>query len=183
MSSTEHKKTPRATKVFNSLDVAWAAGFLEGEGSFVTNGRRGCTTTASQINQEPLLRLQEIFGGAVVPHKTPKGKPNYRWRTHGMRAAAIARLIFPHLSEKRKSQAERIISRLPRVKVDFRLRLWNIILPSKSQLSKTYFSQQKSVAYIRKKFHISHETLHHLFDLYGFSVKERNNWKGRGKNK
>src|SRR5690349_1350424 len=65
----ERAKTPKATATPAIADLAWAAGFLEGEGSFQRTGRPGkagsMLVSAPQVNAEPLMRLQTILGGRV----------------------------------------------------------------------------------------------------------------------
>lgn len=52
-------------------EIAWAAGFLEGEGWFAYRGSRGGQPTdkmrvgAGQVNREPLERLQRMYGGRL----------------------------------------------------------------------------------------------------------------------
>jgi hypothetical protein len=56
--------------IYKGTDLAWAAGFLQGEGCFLINlGREGRNArpkvTATQTEQAPIVRLQELFGGCV----------------------------------------------------------------------------------------------------------------------
>lgn len=61
----------------SSLAIAWAAGFLEGEGWFAyRDSRKGATSHprmgANQVNREPLERLQALFGGNIYHrHQDP----------------------------------------------------------------------------------------------------------------
>lgn len=52
------------------VQLGWAAGFLEGEGSF-TNGGSPCVS-AGQVQREPLERLSALFGGRIS-QRAPKG--------------------------------------------------------------------------------------------------------------
>lgn len=70
-------------------DIAWAAGFLDGEGCFTLTKQSGKThesqralhISASQVRLEPLVKLEELFGGKVKKHsrKTMKGTTIYVW--------------------------------------------------------------------------------------------------------
>jgi len=62
-----------ATRSPTKADLYWIAGFLEGEGSFVTCQRKGqyrensstFTVSATQKEIEPLLALQMFLGGSI----------------------------------------------------------------------------------------------------------------------
>ena len=91
----------------SAIDIAWAAGFIEGEGSF------GHVTTAcvraAQVQREPLERLQRIFGGEIKL-RVRKGKeahqsPIYHWYLYGSKAAGAIMTMLCLLSPKRLEQA------------------------------------------------------------------------------
>lgn len=101
------------------VEVAWAAGFLEGEGSFhlwtKKDSRyrggyyRAPRVKASQVEREPLERLQRLFGGSInVERRAGSDHPNRKliwcWSTSGSRAAAIMRAVRPHMTERRRQQ-------------------------------------------------------------------------------
>jgi len=48
--------------------IYWAAGFIEGEGSFGVSQRTGIVT-ASQVEHECLERLRRIFGGNIYTQR------------------------------------------------------------------------------------------------------------------
>lgn len=91
------KKIPITIK-----DIAWAAGFLEGEGWF-SKPPLAMRAAASQKDIQPLLKLQQIFGGAVLPQK---GKPKYPnlnlWRISGYKCASMMMTIYELMSDRRK---------------------------------------------------------------------------------
>ena len=86
-------------------DIAWAAGFLEGEGSF---GRtRTCVhVEATQVNREPLDRLQNLFGGTVrtFRREAVKGTVYHRWDYYGQKAVGLMMTVFFLMSQKRKDK-------------------------------------------------------------------------------
>lgn len=89
----------------SSTDIAWAAGFLEGEGSFVgtlSNGQ--ITVSAVQVNPEPLLRLHAMFGGHLKPYHTSLGRPYLRWTINGGKGVSVAFTVFTWMSAKRRRQ-------------------------------------------------------------------------------
>jgi len=95
--------TPIATQLPSMVDLAWAAGFLEGEGSFYSQ-RRGSHVAATQKEKEPLERLQALFGGNIRIENKKRGFSNYRWTTSGPRARGIAMTIYGFMSNRRKEQ-------------------------------------------------------------------------------
>jgi hypothetical protein len=84
--------------------MAWAAGFLEGEGNFGLNHRTRPSASqvvrATQKNREPLYRLQRLFGGRV---KAVRSDGFGEWRTYGARARGIMMTLFPFLSAAKRS--------------------------------------------------------------------------------
>jgi hypothetical protein len=87
----------------------WAAGFLDGEGSFlaVKNHRnRGISlrSQANQVDRRPLDRLAAALGGRVTgPMSNGKGRtPMFRWL--GDRHSASK--VLPFLSEPKLDQLD-----------------------------------------------------------------------------
>ena len=92
-------------------DIAWAAGFLEGEGSFAS---RGGTVNAVQVNTEPLHRLQELFGGSIYfddkrTQKNPNWQPVSAWSVSGARARGFAMTIYSLMSSRRQEQIKKML--------------------------------------------------------------------------
>lgn len=87
-------------------DIAWAAGFFEGEGAvrlylgeFSVSGN----INAPQKDKAPLERLQRLFGGSIYSYKQPKGtlsegNPINRWCLFSHRANAFLQLIRLHVT-------------------------------------------------------------------------------------
>lgn len=88
------------------VDLYYAAGFLEGEGSFVVRERFDPSITAGQVQLEPLERLQELFGGNIYPCKLAKNgrQPSHVWNLNGSRAIGLMLTLFPMMSTRRQSQ-------------------------------------------------------------------------------
>lgn len=73
-------------KVWEPAELAWAAGFLDGEGHFAIRKQGWCPSIeASQVaDRRPIDRLQGILGGVVMEKSRPKlGRPLYRWSLSG----------------------------------------------------------------------------------------------------
>lgn len=99
--------TPKAARSATVKDIAWAAGFLEGEGSFVAKHGKSQVVAAVQVQLEPLLRLQEIFGGAITARQPAVGlgkQPLNYWRACGARARGVMMTVFSLMSPRRKGQ-------------------------------------------------------------------------------
>jgi hypothetical protein len=99
------RQAQHATASPTVADIAWAAGFLEGEGNFDINHRKlgkhaSHVVRATQKNLEPLYRLQRFLGGSI----TTRRKDGYgEWRTYGVRARGIMLTLFSFLSAKKRS--------------------------------------------------------------------------------
>jgi hypothetical protein len=96
-------------------DVAWAAGFLDGEAWFGLVGSRGSpspTIQAAQVaSAEPLRVLARLFGGNVV-HYSPPSRPRgaWHWRIYGAERVRRALVfVLPYLTAKRED-AERLLN-------------------------------------------------------------------------
>lgn len=98
----------------NTLELAWVAGFLEGEGSFYfKKGGKPSEILVSvvQVQKEPIERLLKYFGGACYLATQDKRKrykytcaPQWNWRLNGYRAAALMMTLYVFMSPKRQDQ-------------------------------------------------------------------------------
>ena len=89
------------------VEYAWAAGFIEGEGCFFSNGVYAVQLRITQVNLEPLTRLQAIIGGRINgPYNPPshRGKPYYQYSLRSSYLKAHLRHMWNHLSETRQNQ-------------------------------------------------------------------------------
>lgn len=88
----------------------WAAGFIDGEGSF---GRHGGTIGIQvvQVDKWHIDKLIDIFGGNlnIFSRKEVKGSIYHRWAVYGPRAVVIMRQLHPLLSPRRQSRIEGLI--------------------------------------------------------------------------
>lgn len=106
-----------------SVEDAWAAGFLDGEGCIVirsavdrrwqdgtrgTNGKAYTTfalfVTATQTGADippSLKRLQTRYGGGITIHaQRLNRRPSYTWTLTARKAEAFLRAVLPYLTEK-----------------------------------------------------------------------------------
>jgi hypothetical protein len=99
--------------VDRNIQLAWAAGFIDGEG-FVgmnrihnrENGRDYFTTIVdvSQNHARPLQALVDLFGGEVKIRRVHKGvgagTQHFFWRLHGEKAISALEQVLPYLQVK-----------------------------------------------------------------------------------
>lgn len=97
----------------NELDIAWTAGFVDGEGhikfftakSGVKAGYSRFVLDVSQVDRRPLDELARIFGGKVYgPYapRTAKSRPYYKWIVHSRIAKGALDQMRPFLRVKRE---------------------------------------------------------------------------------
>lgn len=93
--------------MLKAIDIAWAAGFLEGEGSFNCRGKT-VIVTATQVQPEPMYRLQHLFGGKLYRyrHANPKHQPFLRWHLTHRDARGLMMTIYALMSPKRRQQIQ-----------------------------------------------------------------------------
>jgi hypothetical protein len=89
------------------LDIAWAAGIYEGEGSCLAggNGNRSFSMQLSQKDPELLYKLRDLFGGTVKQYANGAFLV-YRWTCCGDRGRVFLGAIYPYLTSRRKAQIE-----------------------------------------------------------------------------
>lgn len=106
----ERKTTLHATMHPTMKDLHWAAGFIEGEGSF-DRGTGSARISVHQVNREPTDKLLAMFGGAAKLYKKRRGaihksqpSPVWQWYVSGSRARGIMMTLYSLMSAKRKAQ-------------------------------------------------------------------------------
>lgn len=95
-------------------DLHWAAGFLEGEGSFGPCGGPSRQSgqvriTCHQVETQPLLKLKALFGGHVMgPHRGPN-RPIYLWSLQYRAAVSVMMTLYQLFSAKRQKQIRKTL--------------------------------------------------------------------------
>lgn len=102
-----------AIKKPTAIDVAWAAGIYEGEGTCVKAGHDGKSFSVLIVQKDPelLYRIKDWFGGRLTLCKNgPREDRNkfqaYHWVVCGDRARVFLGCIYPFLTARRKAQIE-----------------------------------------------------------------------------
>ena len=92
-------------------ELAWAAGFLDGEGNFscdLRSNKAKMTIQAAQVEPQPLERLKAVLGGNVTgpygPYVKPNRKPWYMWRMYTNQAEEACLRLLPYLSQPKIKQ-------------------------------------------------------------------------------
>jgi len=112
---------------FTEFELGYAVGLFEGEGSVsrtTTNPKNpwhSAVMTVVMTDLEPLERLRSILGGTISGPflvKSPPGagprKPRWSWRVQSWRDInAIGAVLRPHLSPRRQSQLDAVLSHAP----------------------------------------------------------------------
>lgn len=92
-----------AIKSPNLIDIGFAAGFFEGEGSISL--QQGLQVKIGQNDREVLDKIRDYFGGKVYgPYKGPTGNEHYYLTISKERAIGFLLTIFTLLSRSRREQ-------------------------------------------------------------------------------
>lgn len=94
------------TKHPTTLDIYYAAGFYEGEGTIrhPKGTLNGIYITVGQKRPWILYRLRDLFGGSVFRDEQ-RERPIYLWSLHGSLARGFIMTIYSLLSPYRRLQA------------------------------------------------------------------------------
>lgn len=103
--SYDPKAYLRSTRSPTTKELAWAAGFLEGEGCFSVRGdyHIACIS-ASQVNPEPLQTLHSIFGGSLNERfgSHERQSDYWHWGVSGARARGVMMTLYSLLSRQKQ---------------------------------------------------------------------------------
>jgi hypothetical protein len=109
--------------VITGLDIAWAAGLFEGEGTVCKHGgpgrQYGVAARVSMTDRDVLESFQAVVGMGTVRSKTANAwpatrKPVFEWYvTKRAEVEALAVLLGPYLHERRRAQFVACLPPLP----------------------------------------------------------------------
>lgn len=102
----------------NSIDIAYFAGLIDGEGSICLSKRsathkfRYPELHISSNTKEIMDWLKATFGGMIVTKKPRPKQPNvgYIWRVQDGRAVSLLRAALPHMKEPNKIARAKLIT-------------------------------------------------------------------------
>ena len=95
----------------SQIDLAWAAGFIDGEGCFQISGDlSSCDISAFQTSILPIAKLKDLFGGHTWFAKARgTSREGWIWEVSSQKAVTTDNLILPYLVVK-DSQAQILIA-------------------------------------------------------------------------
>jgi hypothetical protein len=108
-----------ATDFAAQLELAWAAGFFDGEGCTTLDVLRDrrfqyVRLSIKQVVAANLERFRAAVGGLgnVSPprQESPKGRPICKYTLAGTGARAVLNLLWPYLGEAKREQATRVLT-------------------------------------------------------------------------
>jgi hypothetical protein len=105
--------------VFRREDLAWAAGFFDGEGSFLivrNGGSLSPRLTVGQTDSRPLHRFMAVFNGigavrGPYARTKPNERPMFYYSVDGFeKVQALMAMMWPFLCEPKKQQATEMMA-------------------------------------------------------------------------
>lgn len=105
----------------SEVELAWLAGLLEGEGSFLmyrchVGGReyRYPKISVNMTDRDVIEHAARLLGGnkmyPLPPSKEPNRKPAFRAHVSGWKAAELMRQAYPLLGHRRRARIDEILS-------------------------------------------------------------------------
>lgn len=93
-------KTPKAKIKPTKADLAWAAGFIQGEGHIQL--KPVFHLVVSQVELWPIEKLQTLFGGSVGKQamSSLSTKSLHRWLVCGARGKGVIMTLLPFFSPR-----------------------------------------------------------------------------------
>lgn len=94
--------------MIRTVDLYWAAGFLEGEGCFHSSQKYHSIIRATQVQGEPIKRLVALFGGHLTGPKPngrpPNHQPIHEWTLSGVGGRGLMMSLYALMSPRRQEQ-------------------------------------------------------------------------------
>ena len=117
--------TPSKPPAASDTEVAWLAGLLEGEGSFLMarcragdewdkqrdHGYRYPKIVVGMTDEDVINRVAAMFGTSVYKlPRQPQRKQAWRSQIMGAQAAIWMKLLYPWLGERRRAKIDEILA-------------------------------------------------------------------------
>lgn len=141
----------------NEVEVAWVAGLLEGEGSFLTQTNCYSPKVSCQMTDKDVLdKLVSIAGGTMfmVTKRQEHWKDCWAWRISGDPAAELIKSLLPHLGERRRQRASEVLENWYKNGRPYRK---STVI--RDQAAQEYLDGIGSLRAIAKKYGISYESV------------------------
>lgn len=103
----------------NREELAWAAGFFDGEGHMAARKWRTSQIGVGQSEVSTLVRFQRAVRGigcVYGPYRAANSpRPTYRWQIASFEGCqAVIAMLWPFLSEPKRDQARRLMTNATR---------------------------------------------------------------------
>lgn len=101
------------------VEVAWAAGLFEGEGSFGLRANGTVLVSVASTDRDVIDRFRRVIGTGRVSSQ-PAGRNNRRkrlWRVDVIQVDEVfrvTRMLYPWLGERRRSRADEAVATIQR---------------------------------------------------------------------
>jgi hypothetical protein len=97
-----------------NIEIAWAAGVLEGEGTFIKRNINSLSVSCEMTDLDVLEKLVSIFGGKIYVAKAERPghwKKSWRWVAVGPTAERTMTTILPFMMARRSLKIRELLSR------------------------------------------------------------------------
>lgn len=95
------------------VDVAWAAGLFEGEGSLIVRGRTSAEAILGMTDADVVARFAAVLGFGTLHHEqrdNPRHNDVYRWSASNARdVRVLAEMFLPFFGGRRRQRALEIL--------------------------------------------------------------------------
>lgn len=125
------------TNYMDQLQIAWVAGLLEGEGTFVRRSGNSCVISCEMTDKDTIQKLFSFVGAGNIyfcPSRNEAWKDTWKWQlTDSMCILELLQSIYPWMSDRRKIAIDIVLSTVRKTvdKNTYRLDLYESIRQSK----------------------------------------------------
>ena len=101
-------------RLYRDIDLAWAAGLLEGEGCFTIHSKKHPYILVDMCDKDVIEKLHTIFpfGNVRGPYRhkdRPDNKDRWRFDAYGPKARHIILHLFPYMGSRRKQRMQQLM--------------------------------------------------------------------------
>lgn len=160
-------------KKLTQTEIAWVAGFLEGDGCFrCYNYQKSIQASQAEPRIDLLKKLQEYFGGKIYedPRKKKTHKRIFSWRLFGKENIIyVIQLILPFMiSKDKKEKAQKLLNSCLEPKK------WRgKIKPSKNELKYLYWNKDMTQREIASYLGRGKSSIHKWMKEYNIPTRNK----------
>jgi len=110
------KKMIKKDSVYNEIDLAWAAGIIDGEGSILLtklhkNENRNAAISVDNTDITIINTLTKLFGGSIITKKKYKKHhlQCYTWKLSYNKAFNLMQLLLPYMRHNKKCKRIKVL--------------------------------------------------------------------------